>query len=110
MLTATRQTKAGQIERNIHVERTDALRVTITETKLLKTKTTSSSMAYRLERIDSHIGGVGVEVVKLEGSGEVYHVLLGRHETTCTCPGGVYGKTPCRHALACQEAQRRNLL
>ena len=110
MLTATRSTKACTIERNIHVERTDALRVTITETKQLKTKTTSSSTAYRLQRIDSQIGGVGVEVIKLDGSAEVYHVLLGRHETTCTCPGGVYGKTPCRHQVACHEAQRRNLL
>src|SRR5262249_49192537 len=110
MLTATRNTKACEIERTIHVERSDALRVTITETKILKTKTTSSSTSYRLRRIDSEIGSVGVEVIKLDGSGEVYHVLLGRHETTCTCPGGVYGKVPCRHALACQEAQRRNLI
>ena len=60
MLTATRNTKACQIERNIHAERTDALRVTITETKLLKTKTTSTSAAYRLQRIESQLGGVGV--------------------------------------------------
>jgi hypothetical protein len=85
MLTQkTRQTRQGEIERTIHVERTDALRATITETRQLKTKTTSTSTAYRLRRFDSEIGGIGVEVVKLDGSGEVFDVLLDGNLSTCT--------------------------
>ena len=111
MLTQkTRQTRQCSIERTIHVERTDALRATVTETKVLKTKTTSTSTAYRLRRFDSEIGGVGVEVVKLDGSGEIYDVLLDGLRSTCTCPGGVYGTKACRHVEAAMEAQKRNLL
>ena len=113
MLTQkTRQTRQCPIERTIHVERTDALRATVTETKVLKTKTTSTSTAYRLRRFDSEIGGVGVEVVKLDGSGEVFDVLLDDSLSTCTCPHGCYRghvKT-CRHIEAAMAAQKRGLL
>jgi hypothetical protein len=115
MLTQkTRQTRQCEIERTIHVERTDALRATITETRQLKTKTTSTSTAYRLRRFDSEIGGVGVEVVKLDGSGEVYDCLLhGLHGHECSCPHGTYRANSgvlCRHVLAALEAQKRGLL
>ena len=111
MMTQTRQTKAASIERVIHVERTDALRATVTETKVLKTKTTSSSRMYRISRISTAFGVAAATVTNLT-SGECYDVLLDGHRSTCTCPGHSYGPNnkPCVHLEVCSEALKRNLL
>src|SRR5262249_36104424 len=93
MLQSERTTKAGQIERMIHVALwNNILRATITETKQLKTKTTSTSTTYILRPVPSQMGGVGVLVEKLGTDGEVYNVLLCAPGLghTCDCPHGTY--------------------
>jgi hypothetical protein len=114
MMTTTRSTKAGPIERRIHIARVNiGIRVTITDERQLKTKTTSSTTTYLLRRIDSQLGGTGVEVEKLGTDGEVYHTLLaGPHGHECTCAHATYnpdGK-PCRHIEAALEAQKQGLI
>jgi hypothetical protein len=114
MLTATRNTKAAVIERNIHVAIWNhVIRATITEEKQLKTKTTASSTTYLLRPLESQIGGGGVEVEKLGTDGEVYHALLsGPHGHECDCPHGTYSKSdkPCRHLEAALEARKMGLI
>jgi hypothetical protein len=114
MLTATRETRACKIERRIHVERTNiGVRCTITEEKQLRTKTTTSTTTYLLRRIESQLGGVGIEIEKLGTDGELYHVLLaGRHGHECDCAHGTYSKSgkPCRHIAAAIEARRMGLI
>jgi hypothetical protein len=115
MLQSERTTKAGQIERTIHVAMwSNTIHATITETKQLKTKTTSTSTTYILRPIPSQMGGVGVEVEKLDESGEVYNVLLNAPGLghSCDCPHGTYRGhvKPCRHIEACLEALKRGLL
>ena len=115
MQTATRDTKAGPIERNIHVEMwSHEIRATITEYRRLKTKETSTTTTYLLRRIPSQLGGTGVEIEKLDGSGEVYHALLyGTYGHTCDCPHGTYRantRVYCRHVAAALEALERGIL
>jgi len=111
MHTTTRNTKSCKIERTLYLDRTDALRATVTENKVLQTKTTSSSRMYRIHRISCAFGVAAATVVNVT-SGECYDVLLDGRNSTCTCPGHIYSKTgkPCVHLEICGEAQRRKLL
>jgi hypothetical protein len=115
MQTTTRTTRACPIERRIHVARVNiGIRATISEERQLLTKTTTSSTTYLLRRIESQLGGVGVEVEKLGTDGEVYHALLnGPHGHECDCPHGTYRASDsrvCRHIEACIEAHKQGLL
>src|SRR6516162_965855 len=96
MLTTTqRTTKACPIERTIHVERTDALRATVTETRPLKTKTTSSSRTYRLQRFAADFG-TAAEVANTT-TGECYRTNVDGWRYECDCPAGAYSSKPCVH-------------
>jgi hypothetical protein len=111
MVTTTRQTKAGQIDRNLtvglrcennHVE-TYAI---VVETLHRKTTTTTTTTDYYiLRRIPSEFGGIAVEIEKQYADGEVYHV----HDNTCDCPAGIY-RGSCRHLEMVKEALRRGLI
>jgi hypothetical protein len=114
MLTATRTTKACDIERTIHVSIWNhIIRAFITETKQLKTKTTAATTTYILRPRESQLGGALVEVEKLGTDGEVYHALLsGPHGHECSCPHGTYSKSGknCRHVEAALEAKKLGLI
>ena len=114
MLTATRTTKACDIERTIHVSIwSNIIRASITEVKQLKTKTTAATTTYILRQIESQSGSTGVEVEKLGTDGEVYHALLsGPHGHECSCPHGTYRgyQKPCRHIEAALEARKLGLI
>jgi len=109
--TTTRQTKACKIERTLYLDRTDALRATVTETKVLQTKTTSSSRMYRIHRISCQFGVAAASVVNV-ATGDEYNVLLDGRHSTCDCPGHTYNPNgrPCTHLEIVAEAQRRKLL
>lgn len=56
--------------------------------------------AYRLERLDTEIGGVAFQLSKAHQCGddepEVYRVLLNGWDTSCTCPGHTF-HNHCKH-------------
>jgi len=63
------------------------------------------TVAYRLERIPTELGGVAFQLSKAHQGGadepEVYHVLLNGRDTSCTCAGHSYGGgRPCKHISA----------
>jgi hypothetical protein len=113
MTTATRTTKAGQIERQIEVSVDDAfgrtVYATVFEKKHLKTKTVCTSDVYILTRIPADFG-IGIRVDKQLADGESYDVNLSRAlGDMCCCPAGSY-RGECRHLAMCREAVRKNLL
>jgi hypothetical protein len=114
MTTATRQTKACQIERTILVTVDDAFGrtvfATVFEKKHLKTKTVCTSDVYTLTRIPTQMGGVAVRVDKQLADGESYDVNISSAlGDMCCCPAGTY-RGECRHLAMCREAKRRGLI
>jgi hypothetical protein len=65
-----------------------------------------TSTAYRLEAIQSQIGGKGFKLTKADqgdGANEAYSVLVDGVNSSCDCKWGCYGKgKACRHIAALQ--------
>jgi hypothetical protein len=111
MLTQTRTTKAGTIEREIRLSRDTQGRLwaAVTETKHLKTKANVSLDLYDLTPIAADFG-VGIRVDKTTGAGESYDVNLSEAlGDSCSCPAGSY-RGECRHIQLAREAKRLGLL
>lgn len=112
MTTATRNTKAGQIERTLCVAfnaEANAVEATVCETHHKKTKSRMEGFnSYFIRKIAADFGQ-GYEVEKRFADSEVYHVHHGHHGMTCDCPGGTY-KGNCRHEAMVKEAIAKGLL
>lgn len=109
MTTATRNTKAAQIERTISVSASaDGVLASVCETYHRKTKSRIENFtSYLLRRIPADFGK-GYEIEK-RFAGEVYHLHHDHHGITCDCPGGTY-KGNCRHEAILKEAIQKGLI
>lgn len=114
MLTTSRTLKAGTVERRIVVARDSCgILATVTDERQGKRKVSGTTTTYRLRKIESQLGGIGVEVAKLTDAADCYNVLLnGPHGHDCDCPHMTYARSnkPCRHIEAALEALSRNIL
>ena len=111
LISNTRQTKAGTIEREIRLSRDTEGRLwaAVTETRHLKTISKVSLDLYDLTPIPADFG-LGVQIDKTTGEGESYDVNLSAAlGDSCDCPAGTY-RGECRHLSLAREARRLGLL
>lgn len=111
MLTTTRQTKAATIERSINLEicKDGSVFGTVLEIANRKRTAQAETKSYFLRKMDADFGDLAMEVERVDGDGEVYHVHQERGVMSCSCPAGTY-RGKCRHLDLLLEAKRLGMI